>query len=223
MAKKYSRITTVPFAGFYCSAHDDELDRAFEGLFQDTNGTPNDRLLELAFEHVKWQQAQEAYGMAYIENFATKFEIRLLPEKMISPREYNLTTDRLFAFIPLSEVLRLRREVCEATFVEVCIENFTSRSGFISSYSNDPQDWGPVSRWDHNQIGTLVDAWARQSNGGKALDQHDEADLMEDDRCNGEIDNWVYSAGDATFERLVKIADYLRNRQERKYRTLAPA
>jgi hypothetical protein len=38
-------------------------------------------------------------------------------------------------------------------------EQFTSRSGFTSLYSNDVLEWivKPLDKWDHNEIGTLFE------------------------------------------------------------------
>jgi hypothetical protein len=84
-------------------------------------------------------------------------------ESMSSPREYNFTTDRLFAYGRLQAfrvMLRLARrpEYREAwgAFVE---SRHSSRSGFISHYSNDstdPESWGrDIGEYDHNQLATL--------------------------------------------------------------------
>jgi hypothetical protein len=220
VSRTYSRKTTIPFAGFYESWHDQMLDDAFEGLFQTSNGDRRTRLEELAMWSVNWSPVHEAYAKAYTENLAEEFGLKLLFEALISPREYNFATDRIFAYIPLTEVYRLRRQVCEATFVECCIENFTSRSGFASHYDPNPQLWGPVKDWDHNQIGTLVQAYIRQANGGKDMDQSRETALMEGERDNSVLDDWVYSNLNDEGKRCVKIADYLREREDRKFRGL---
>jgi hypothetical protein len=43
-------------------------------------------------------------------------------------------------------------------------ERHTSRDGFISFYSNNFDDWvKPLSKYDHNELGTLLTAYAESS------------------------------------------------------------
>lgn len=82
-------------------------------------------------------------------------------ESMDSPREYNFATDRVYGNIPALTMRRLfkrSRDDDHATLAEVIRERFTSRSGFISGYSNDLETWlaKPLAEWDHNELGTLL-------------------------------------------------------------------
>jgi hypothetical protein len=217
-AKRYSRVTTIPFAGFYETYHDSELDQAFEQLFQTSSGGRRPEFEEKVFYHINWGDVHEKYAQAYAENLGAEFGIKLLFESLQSPREYNFTTDRIFVYIPLAEVQRLRRETPHEVFVKVCEENLKSRDGFASFYPYHPAQWPPMREWDHNHIAQLVQAYIRHRRGGEDMDQGAEIDLMESDRGNGALDDWVYSALDDEGKRLVKIADYLRAREERQFR-----
>ena len=82
-------------------------------------------------------------------------------EEMTSPREYNFTTDRLFASVPLylmQRLFKLSRDVGHVTLEGIIGERFTSRSGFISHYSNRLAAWvgKPLTDWDYNELGTLL-------------------------------------------------------------------
>jgi hypothetical protein len=214
--KVYSRITTVPFAGFYESYHDSELDMALQMMFADDNGNPFDNgALEMhANWAVDWQAVHTAYAMQYMLNVAAEFGIDLIPEKMVSPREYNFTTDRLFAYIPLKEVYRLRKATPPA-LLEACIrESFTSYDGFYSHYPNDVSEWGLMNTWDHNQIGTLVKAYIRSNNNGEDMDQDMELDLMDRDRGNGMLDTWI-DENCKGIGRFYAIREYLQRRKDR--------
>jgi len=75
-----------------------------------------------------------------------------------------------------------------------------------------------VDKWDHNQIGTLLQAWANQeSNRRDGFTQDEEFNLMERARCNGYYDDWIYNAMNADAKRCADVASYLRQREERKY------
>lgn len=95
---------------------------------------------------------------------------RLQFESMSSPREYNFSTDRIFAYVPLSVAKTMLRR-CKAenysTLCEVINERFTSRSGFISFYRTDLDAWlsKPLRDWDWNELGSLIIATLRMTGG----------------------------------------------------------
>lgn len=82
-------------------------------------------------------------------------------ESMESPREYNFTTDSVFADIPLKSLRAIFKRSADdghESLSRIIRARFTSRSGFISFYSNDVADWlaKPLRDWDHNELGTLL-------------------------------------------------------------------
>ena len=96
--------------------------------------------------------------------------------EMTSPREYNFTTDRVFGHVRLSTMRDLfNRSAADRheTLSRVIRDRFTSRSGFISFYSNDVRDWvkKPLRDWDHNEYGTLL--WAALEIAGGELDSRE--------------------------------------------------
>lgn len=85
-------------------------------------------------------------------------------DSVTSPREYNFETDRVFAQISASwacGMLAVSSYNKHAELNRVILERFTSRSGFISNYSNDIKSWlaRPVTEWDSNELGTLFIAF----------------------------------------------------------------
>lgn len=84
-------------------------------------------------------------------------------ESVSSPREYNFTTDRVFAEVPAPVVEMLfersakeGHRALERRIKETC----TSYDGFSSFYSNWLEEWldKPLAEWDHNEIGALIAA-----------------------------------------------------------------
>jgi hypothetical protein len=211
------KLTTIPFAGFYSTWHDYELDQALEMMFTDrASGTElNDRLHMEAFDGIAWQGVHIQYAKAYCDAFAEEFEIALTFESLQSPRFYNFETDRVFAEIDLKEVRRLFKETPREIFDAVIEEEFTSRSGFISSYPNTLDEWPVIPEWDHNHIGALIKAHVRHCNNGEDMDQDREFSLMERYRDNGRFDEWLCEAGTPKFNRALRIMDYLEERKER--------
>lgn len=209
--------TIIPFSGFYESLHDSELDRALEMAFSDDSGTPNAGLLSHAWDVVNWRTVHEAYAKNYCESFAREFQISSLTfEELNSPREYNFTTDRIFALIHLEDVRAILAKVDPEKLTEKVRECFTSRDGFSSFYSANLEEWGDVATWDHNQIDTLLQTFADQeTRNHEEFDQWAEFELMEDTRGNGNIDNWIFGSNPEKLNRLDRIGRYLRERGER--------
>lgn len=206
-------LSTIPFAGFYNSIHDSLLDQAMSEMFMDDYGDSNDDLIGQAFGDCNWQMVHNAYAKEYAEQFAKELKLDITFESLQSPREYNFTTDRIFVHISEDEIKRLIRETKRETFEAEVAERFTSRSGFISSYPNDLNNWPKdLAEWDHNHVGTLIAAYAKDNwDGGSEAEMY----LMESAQGNGRFTQWIEDAT-PSIDRLYKIADYLKTRKERE-------
>lgn len=211
-----SHLTTIPFAGFYYSLHDSELDQGLDQMFSDhaSGCNINTELRDHAFNLVNWRYVHEAYAKEYCKNFAEHFEIPLTFDELKSPREYNFTTDRIFALVGELHLIKLFVETDKDLLRAKIKERFTSRSGFSSFYSPRLEEWpARVTDWDHNQIGTLFEVLV-----GEDFDQYAEYDLMSDSFSNGFIDNLLCDSSKEVV-RLVNIHDYLEKRAEREHAT----
>ena len=162
--------TSVPFSGFYESLH--EL--IFDSVLDDEINQLKDKLGRDPIEDFKidFRGFALAYSKQYCLEFGQylflngniDFEIDLTFETLTSPREYNFETDRIFATISGSHLLRLFCFLDKSNFAEYLRENFTDESGFVSFYSSDIDNWleKPLASWDCNEIGALL---------GRALEQ----------------------------------------------------
>lgn len=197
-------LSTIPFAGFYSSWHDQNLEFALEMMFSDDSGKPFPELLNEAYDRVQWHKVYLAYARMYCDQFLHHTGIKAKYESMESPREYNFTTDRIFVEIEQAEVERLFAAVDKDTLQKFVEERFTSRSGFISFYEPDFEAWGDVAEWDYNQVGTLVLAYAEQF-----IDVDDEYSLVEDANCNGWLDEMIHNSCDLSdlFDRREKYLE----------------
>lgn len=174
------QLINIPFAGFYCSWYDSELDecvrRDAEYHASENEDTDESAYRARLFDATDWQAAHLATARKYVQRFAEHFagelgdiELSFTFESMTSPREYNFSTDRLFAWVPESTVSAMYAAVDRAVLAEVIAERFTSRSGFISFYSCDPEDWHakPLNEWDCNETCTLLLATIKQYGHGE--------------------------------------------------------
>ena len=159
-------IINIPFAGFYNSWYSGELDAVQErfveyeveknpGLDPDI---PNNALWHCADYGKAYDHIARAYVDQFNQHLIDEYELDLglKFESMQSPREYNFETDRIFCEISEENVRKLRSVVSDPALRQAIKERFTSRSGFISSYPNNLEDWPPLEQWDHNELGTLL-------------------------------------------------------------------
>lgn len=217
--RKDAFLSTIPFAGFYGSVHEDELDREVEYFMERIphDSPVYDSIQSLAWDAADFGAARLEYAQEYAAAFLDWLSLNGKFESMDSPREYNFATDRIFVTLTRADIARLWRGVPREDFTKACRDQFTSRSGFISHYSPDWRDWGPISTWDHNQIGTLVECFAEYEQG-KAWDSWAEHELMESYLCNGGVHGAMWQGDKA--DRLWRIANYLEERAARPIKTM---
>ena len=207
-------LTTIPFSGFYNSIHSSLLDNALESMFSDSSGyhPTSKRLSEKLWGHSPYPVKE--YSKAYVKAFEAKLKeetglnISLSFESVSSPKEYNFTTDIIFAKISLHDTVRLRSYLGELALTKQVKREFTSRSGFISFYSPDVSAWGNFPEWDHNQVGCILSAIVSSWN------DEWETYIMDQYSENGYLDNWIYAAMDEKGKELCNIASELRNAEE---------
>ena len=210
-------LTQIPFSGFYSSIHDSEFDREFEFMFEDYAETTGQdmpqALIDGLFDSVNWQGAREYYAKEYVEAFLHEFQIEGAFESLISPRFYNYTTDRVFAYISRDSVAHMWRAVNKRLFGLTCEKLFTSYDGFASSYSPNWKTWGRISQWDHNQIYALVLTYA----GHESLrGEFDECGIVEDLSGNGVAGEAIHANIEKRDRDYWAIYDYLTTRAMRK-------
>lgn len=215
MENRVTKIATIPFSGFYHTLHDMAIDDAFDALFQDGAGEVNWELQNKAWIFADFGEAFEDYAKNYAEAFCQEFKINAKFESMKGAKDYFSGNDVVYIELTTGEAKRLFDAVDKEVLDSVCRDNLTSCSGFISFYNPDYTEWGDVAEWDHNQLGQLMEAAAKQENPD--FDMQAEYDLMDSYLCNGNIEGMIYNA-DKRVQRFVKIANYLRQREERAYR-----
>lgn len=169
-------LTTIPFAGFYESRYSGGLDsvqeRFVEYEVEKNPGLNPDIPNEALWHCADYGKAYDHIARAYVDQFNQhlideyELDLDLKFESMTSPREYNFQTDRIFCEISEENVRKLREAVSDPALRHAIKERFTSRSGFISSYDNDLDDWSTdLLTWDHNELGTLLVALLSDDEG----------------------------------------------------------
>jgi hypothetical protein len=215
MSKKQLFLCVLPFSGFYNSLHDEAIDHQEEQMFSFDDGQVHDSLYEHYWKHMDHGKLYEKYAESYVEAVSDLTELELEFDGLSSPREYNFTTDRIFASISRKSLAKVVRAVRGERLKKMAKEMFTSGPGFISYYSPDISEWGRVEDWDHNQILCALEAYFQHLN-------HESSMLLEDQALDqicegGALDELIYSSAPAESKRALGIFEYLRMRKERKF------
>ena len=176
-------LVQIPFDGFYQSVTDAMIDSEIENYIynkQEENSDYNDypdyrvNFDYLAREYVK------AYQSWMKENDYPTIALEF--ESMVSPREYNFTTDRIFCYVGFSDIDKLYSLFIECEDAQKIInDTFKSRDGLVSFYDDFCHEWKtkPLAEWDHNELMVLFpepDYWS----------------LWENPMCNGVFCNAVH-------------------------------
>ncbi len=198
----------IPFWGFYESVHDYAIDEAIESGFNydyekqediELNGKFWDSVMSA---DINWSEIRNAYCKAYTEAFGEEFGLDLEFVEMTSPKEYNFSTDRIFAKVPLEQINKIRKEVeAHKDYPEYIKDRFSSRSGFWSNYDSNYQheDWTKTIL-DECQYEVILEFWINNiSDAGEDWQEF----LLEDFRSNGGMDDVVSPAVEA-IEKYIK-------------------
>ena len=171
---KKHEVRLMFFSGFYESIHDSVFDFETEMILEDY---PNKK-----WEDFRFSYHFNLYCKNYVQAVSREIGIDLEFQELISPREYNFTTDRIICYIKPKDVKKLATALNSPTLEKLVKERFTSRDGFISFYSRYVEEWKekPVKEWDAVELGTLLDAWIIDN--GSDLDDLDYAGF---EYCSG--------------------------------------
>ena len=157
---KEKREVAVPFCGFYDSFASLMIDNLIESemdYYREELGITEEEL-DSIFSDIDYSETFDQYVRCYFRKFVGELDKDIEAEfKLLqSPREYNFTTDRIFADFYLSDLIKIYKQVDKEKLKELVKERFTSYDGFHSFYSGDIEDWGEPNEWDHNQWETVL-------------------------------------------------------------------
>ena len=162
--------STIPFDGFYKSFISDDIDYQIGqqiewdvdtfNLDESEREVIEDNYLDINRSYF-YSQIAEDYTNFYIDELNERLEGFTLKAKfnlLISPREYNFETDRIFIEIEENHAIDFIKYIIKnykKELEEKIKQRFTSRDGFISYYKNSLDLWiDDYSEWDCNMIGT---------------------------------------------------------------------
>ena len=164
-------------------------------------------LADIFYSNVNYRQVFEEYAKSYVDILRDLTGLKSLTfEELSSPREYNFSTDRIFVSISRNDVAKMLFNVRQELKTQIQ-ESFTSRSGFISFYSNQLSDWSKIDEWDHNQIGTILTAYLKKKHSDI------EEEILEILYGDGSVGSFLYDTANHIGKSAVDVA-YLKSRMK---------
>lgn len=181
-------IALMDFHGFYESVHNDHFD--------DTVSSMADLSGEGEFDQAKADQlADQLHGQVsitsemvldYCKEYVSALRDYLKEERdlelpslkvsqVVSPREYNFGTDRIFVTLDQDDLNKLvaLNDKDPGPLRQLAAEELAPRSGFIPFHSADIDDWGDdPTRWDAAKLGLLLKAVTGGWEDQEVLDNH---------------------------------------------------
>ena len=173
----------IPFMGFYNSVHNMRIDEAVESGFNYDYDTGEEKeiteeVADAIFSaDVDWDAIRLEYAKNYVEAFGYEFDLSLRFDDLYSPKFYNYGTDRVFAWVPIEQINKIRKEVeADKSYPEYIKERYSDRSGFSSNYSSDykDEDW-TREKLDECQYRAILEFWIEYRNG---MDWNDNESYM---------------------------------------------
>jgi hypothetical protein len=139
------------FSGFYNSYWDDI---SFEGE-EEYFDLPNDKEFWELFDWNKYYNHIAKEMCNEVQYLLSDFVSNIEFECIISPKYYNFENDSINCEITFDEskVMQYLNDNHEK-FSEYVKYNYTSRDGFITFHSNNPQDW--MQDWDEHKVGSIL-------------------------------------------------------------------
>ena len=177
----------IPFSGFYNSVHDGEFDSQVE-RYMGENGLDiyNDDV------NVDWTAVYPEYSQEYAKAVSELDDTLqgLEFKELISPREYNFSTDKIECTIPMLDLLNIYTAATTGEYREDWIkyvhDKLKGYDGFIPFYSNDYVNGWPtlLTQWEEPQTDLLLEFYIKVVLE-KLNNQMEEFDIMESFNCNG--------------------------------------
>lgn len=155
-----TKLTTVPFSGFYEWIHGEMIDAEVESEMEYDDLTESDINPNYREMHIEYSKQYTSWWMNELkQNIKMVNDIQYTWNDLVSPREYNFETDRIFVDISVGSLAVIHDYVVNCLwdeFSDYVHKSLMPRGGFIPFYSNNVIKWGDLSEWDHNQIGLML-------------------------------------------------------------------
>ena len=164
-------IVNIPnFEGFYCSWIDEEINhivRSEAEYYAEEYNISDEKKEEIRDDYFSqnFEELKEEICNVYAQNYfndievETDIELDAQFESLGSQQTWLCRLDRFFIEVPTNKAQSLLKWILNNRYEElkeIVRDRFTARDGYMPHYSKNLNQWGKISTWDHNQIGTAL-------------------------------------------------------------------
>lgn len=159
----------IPFQGFNQSEIDSIFDLELEEMLEHDYDFDQDL--------VDWSATRKNVAKSFAEHWCHEWGMSGVFDELVSPREYNFVTDRIFVNFSPNDLIQIKTKCRESldNFRAYIKDTCTSRSGFISFIDNDLNDWPDEWSELHWEIALVF------LESEEKMEDH----IVETMRCNG--------------------------------------
>ena len=135
------------FSGFYNTSWSDDDER----FFYDCKERGIEEVDGWEIDWTRYKNDVGSYYVLYYEGFIKQYlhlsGFNIIFEEIVSPREYNFSTDRIFCTLEIDNLSEFLGNLVKLALpvkdklAKMIRDNHSSRSGFISFMSNDLDEW----------------------------------------------------------------------------------
>lgn len=169
----------IPSEGFYYSFISDLVDEYIQ---------EKEEYYDLECDSVDFEGISKEYTSLYQSHIkdVTGLEVPISFKELVSPREYNFSTDEIYVSVSFSDMEKLHIFLMSqcATEVQNKVDSiYKSRECFFSYYSDFCEEWKskPLHEWDSNELFLLM----------PSVEDYNELYESNNFGCNGEISDHV--------------------------------
>ena len=173
---KLTYETRIPFEGFYCSFIDCQINQEIDYQLESRDLDYDRAIIEIDYIGIAKAYLSEFQNCINIKyNLNASFEFVALQ----SPKEYNFSTDQIFAYIS-AQTLRTLHNLAYPNLAKHVKKTFAPRDGFIPYYSNVLEDWpSEIIDWDYVQIGEILEVLCEPMSMTYILEDYDLSNLVD--------------------------------------------
>lgn len=151
------RIVRLPFAGFYHSYIDMEVDSCLEREIEYAE-LDDDEARKQAIEDFTYNNgANKKIAQAYVQWVSSEIDIDLEFSELRSPRFYNFETDEILVTVDTDDLPELTDEL-KQRLIDLAKEKYTSRDGYVSFVSPNISDTFDLeySKWETAYLDLVI-------------------------------------------------------------------
>jgi hypothetical protein len=162
------------FPGFYNTEYEPDLDCELHQLNIDYIGDGVVTHEDVDWDYQQYELDVVKHYIDYVNERLKPYQVKLELEKIVSPKEYNFKNDAVDVIATYS-IPRLQAWVKShyGYVSSIIARDYRSCEGFMSHYSNDPEEWLEDAYEHPHKLGKILDMLLKKANTFCAEEAYD--------------------------------------------------